>query len=69
MTYLFSLQIKQGLPQEGTLGRMNFLSNKSCSCSFSSLNSGNAILYGAIDIASILGTKSIQHLISLYGDN
>jgi len=48
---------------------MHFLSNKSCSCSFSSLNSIGAILYGAIDIGSVPGTKSIQNSISLYGRN
>jgi len=48
---------------------MHFLSNKSCTCSFSSLNSVGAILYGAIDIGSVPGIKSIQNSISLYGRN
>jgi hypothetical protein len=48
---------------------MNFLSNKSCNCLFSSLNSASVILYGAINIGSVPGTKSTQNSISLYRGN
>src|SRR5262249_54820882 len=51
------------------LGSMNPLSNKSCNCFLSSLNSTRVILYSGIEIKAVLDTKSIQNSISLSSGN
>ena len=58
-----------GAPQKDTLGWMNFLFNKSCSWSFSFLNSIDTILYSINDIGSVPRTKSMQISMSFNGEN
>ncbi|XP_077231481.1 uncharacterized protein LOC143864431 [Tasmannia lanceolata] len=59
--------LKTGAPQGDTLGRMNPLSNSSCSCFFSSSNSIGAIRYGLLDIGFAPGTSSIENSSSRFG--
>jgi hypothetical protein len=58
-----------GAPQKDTLGWMNFLFNKSCSWSFSFINSIDTILYSINDIGSVPRTKSMQISMSFNGEN
>src|SRR5262249_37601905 len=58
---------KTGAPQGEVLGLMNPWSSNSCNCSFSSLSSAGAILYGGKEIGVVPATMSIQNSISLSG--
>ncbi|KAJ0439109.1 hypothetical protein HanHA300_Chr16g0621591 [Helianthus annuus] len=58
-----------GAPHGETLGLMNPRSRSSCNCSFNSFNSNGAIRYGALEIGSAPGTRSIVNSTSRSGGN
>ncbi|PHT66273.1 hypothetical protein T459_30698 [Capsicum annuum] len=56
---------KTGAPHGEILGLMNPLSKRFFNCSFSSLSSAGAILYGGIEIGRVFERRSIPKSISL----
>src|SRR6266487_7073213 len=63
----FFLTNNTGAPHGDTLGRMNFFSSNSSNCFFNSFNSDADILYGAMDIGLVPGTRSTVNSTSLSG--
>ncbi|KAJ0575668.1 hypothetical protein HanIR_Chr05g0215391 [Helianthus annuus] len=58
---------KTGAPQGETLGLIKPSSNNSCNCSLSSLSSRGAMRYGALEIGSAPGIRSIVNSTSRSG--
>src|ERR1044072_475250 len=56
-----------GAPHGDTLGLTNFFSSKYSNWLFNSANSDADILYGAIEIGLVPGTRSIENSTSLFG--
>ena len=63
----FFLTNNTGAPQRDTLGRMNPLSNRSCSCDLSSFSSVGAMRYRALEMGPVPGSSSIPKSTSRSG--
>ncbi|PHU18317.1 hypothetical protein BC332_14012 [Capsicum chinense] len=65
MKYVGALTNRMGAPQGDMLSLMNPIYRRSFKCSFNSLSSSGAILYGRLDIDRVSRRRSIPKLISL----